>query len=576
MAWQIAAAHPQEQYVPRSSYVTLAMAAPRQGLVTWRVLSEFEERAGPSRGDAWHSRRLVVRLYDVTKVEFNGFNANRILDLALDRALGERIFSLPTAGSVQLAEVGFWLHTGEFVPAARSEPVYFPSGGGAAEHDPSALFVDRQLCPEPVSTPWEAPKWLKRRNAPKLRVPLRLAWFSFESSAVGDQGASAAFTGELARELAASGHEVHAFLPRKPALGESRLIDGVTYHPVELGSASDPLELSRIFGQVAAGRVKALGHFDLYHWHEWMASSVLPTGRSRILCSLTSTERVRLGSGPTSPLSERIENAERSVACRADCVLVPEWLHARAMTELGVSEDKLSCFAFEGRFLDEWECPLDVGHVKMEMGFGPLDRVFLFMGPLEWGAGVDLLIEAMPALLNRYHGCRLAMVGYGGMQGGLEHRSHELGVAHAVRWLGHMEGHPLVRLLRAAEAVVLPSRQREGFDEGVVALARRAGRPVITTHQGPTHLVSHEQNGLVTYDNPGSMVWAMSQVLADSGLSEVLGALGRPSDDRRPQWVEVANHYNELCATRFSELCEIGPARPSHAPLSEAAPSNRP
>jgi glycosyltransferase involved in cell wall biosynthesis len=111
-----------------------------------------------------------------------------------------------------------------------------------------------------------------------------------------------------------------------------------------------------------------------------------------------------------------------------------------------------------------------------------------------------------------------------------------------------------VRLLRAAEAVVLPSRQRESHDEGVVSLARRAGRPVITTHQGPNHLVGHEQNGLVTFDNPGSMVWAMSQLLSDPQQAELLGTLGRLLGDRRPQWSDVAAHYTELCATFFPEL----------------------
>ena len=72
---------------------------------------------------------------------------------------------------------------------------------------------------------------------------------------------------------------------------------------------------------------------------------------------------------------------------------------------------------------------------------------------------------------------RVAYVGTGQMHGHLEQRMHQLGVAHAVRLLGHMEGPPLTRLLRAAEALVLPSRYRVPFDDAVIDLATLTGAP---------------------------------------------------------------------------------------------------
>ena len=124
------------------------------------------------------------------------------------------------------------------------------------------------------------------------------------------------------------------------------------------------------------------------------------------------------------------------------------------------------------------------------------------------------------------------------------------------RLLGHVEGPRLTRLLRAAEALVLPSRYRVPFDDAVVDLARRAGRPVVTTHGGPAHLVRHEENGVVTYDNPGSMVWAWTA----SSATPPCGADGpqRPARRRRaaPVWGDVARIYLELCAGLFPRLTE--------------------
>ena len=121
---------------------------------------------------------------------------------------------------------------------------------------------------------------------------------------------------------------------------------------------------------------------------------------------------------------------------------------------------------------------------------------------------------------------------------------------------GHVEGGHLTRLLRASEALVLPSRWRVPFDDAVVDLARRAGRPVVTTHGGPAHLVRHEETGLVTYDNPGSMVWALDRILGDPGHAERMGRNGRRDSDSAPVWGEVARHYLELCTACFPGLTQ--------------------
>jgi glycogen(starch) synthase len=205
---------------------------------------------------------------------------------------------------------------------------------------------------------------------------------------------------------------------------------------------------------------------------------------------------------------------------------------------------------------NEWEAPLDFGKVKMGIGFGPLDRMAIFIGPLEHAAGVDLLIDALPVMLQRAGDFRIALVGAGPMYGHLQHRAHQLGVGHAVRLLGHVGGPHLTSLLRSAVALVLPSRYRVPQDDAVIDLARRAGRPVVTTHGGPAHLVKHEENGVITYDNPGSMVWAMDRILGDAAHADRMGRNGRRGDAGFIDWDEVARRYAELCAHTFPALTE--------------------
>jgi glycogen(starch) synthase len=267
--------------------------------------------------------------------------------------------------------------------------------------------------------------------------------------------------------------------------------------------------------------------------------------------SLCSLEVTRRGDNPADDLSRRIEEVECEVARRAGRVLTPHWLRETAARRLGVDAQ---AFAMEGRLPNEWEAPLDVGQVKMRFGIGPLDRLLLFVGPLEHAAGVDLMVEALPVLLRRYGNARVGLVGAGPMWSALERRANELGVAWAVRLWGDQGGRPLTELLRAAEAVVLPSRYRIAMDDCVVDLARKAGKPVVTTHGGPAHLVRHETDGLVTYDNPGSMVWALDRVLGDPGHAERMGREGRRSDGATMRWSDVAGHYLECCVGWFPEL----------------------
>jgi glycosyltransferase involved in cell wall biosynthesis len=277
-------------------------------------------------------------------------------------------------------------------------------------------------------------------------------------------------------------------------------------------------------------------------------------GHRPTVLSLGSIEATRRNGHAPSELSRQIEQIERRAARAAGVVLAPSPLCERVTAEWGLATGRVHPFGMEGRLPNEWEACLDTGQVKMRFGIGPLDRLILFVGPLEHAAGVDLLIEAMPTVLRRWGNLRLAYVGNGPMQGAMERRAGELGVSWAVRFLGHQHGQQLTQLLRSSEALVLPSRYRIPLDDAVVELARKASRAVVTTQGGPAHLVRHEENGLITYDNPGSMVWALDRILGDPGHTERMGQNGRHGEGGTERWSEVARHYLEACVGWFPEL----------------------
>ena len=554
-AWEIGEQRLVDSYQPTGNHVGLGMVAPYHVFVHWRIRDDWVERTRGSKGDAWNNCRLVLRLYDISYIEFNGFNAHRILDVGLPGLCGHRQVKLPRPGTWELAEVGFLLRSGEFVSAARSTVVPCAPNSPCACGSQEALLVTPTGKVEPVGNLWDQERILRERRRPKLRGPLRIAAFSFASRATGQEGELATFVTELAAGHRAQGHDVHVFLPGSASFRADREVDGVHYHPLEVCLDGAVLDQARAFGAVAEKCLRSQRAFDLMHLHEWMTGFVPRLGACPPILSVGSVEATRRNGTPADELSQEIEEAERQAARHAACVLTPAWLRDMAIAQLGIEGTRVRDFPMEGRMANEWEVPLDYGQVKMGFGMGPLDRLLVFIGPLEHAAGVDLLLEAVPVLLQRSANVRIAYVGTGQMYGHLQHRMHELRVAHAVRLLGHVEGPPLTRLLRSAEALVLPSRYRVPFDDAVVDLARRAGKPVVTTHGGPAHLVRHEQNGVVTYDNPGSIVWACDRILGDPHHAERMGRNGRRTDHQGGvMWNDVANHHLAICASLFQQL----------------------
>jgi glycosyltransferase involved in cell wall biosynthesis len=558
-AWEIGEMHLADTYTPAPCHIGLAMVSPCEGFAHWRMTSTWVDQTARSRGPAWNQCRPVVRLYDVSYIEFNGFNAHRLQDHTLPGLCGQLFFKLARPGTAQLAEVGFLLRNGEFIPAARSRTTSFAPDAPTPNRSQHGLLVAPGGHVEPIGNVWDQERILARRQQPQLRTRLRIAALAFESLPSGQQGTLPRFVSELAVGKCAAGHEVHVFVPATEALPCDRMVDGVAYHALGVTPAANVWEQAQAFGRAAHRRLQECGPFDLVHRHEWM-TGLGPRPCPCVVLSLSSIEATRRGGLAVARNSAIIEEAEGAAARAADRVLTPHWLRDRAARQLNLNLELVAAFALEGRNADEWEGPLDAGQVKIGIGIGPFDRILLYVGPLEYAAGVDLLVEALPTLVQRWPNLRLVYVGAGELHGQLQHRAHQLGLAHMVQLLGHVEGPPLTRLLRSADALVLPSRFRVPFDDAVVDLARRAGRPVITTHGGPAHLVRHEVNGIVTYDNPGSMVWAMDRLLGDPGNADRMGRNGRSADrsDAGPVvWTEVARHYLELCAGWFPALTDI-------------------
>ena len=162
--------------------------------------------------------------------------------------------------------------------------------------------------------------------------------------------------------------------------------------------------------------------------------------------------------------------------------------------------------------------------------------------------GHVVLLEAMASVLEQVPDARLTLAGDGTERDFLEQRAQELGVAHAVEFLGAVEHDRMSALYDAADVFCLPS-----FAEGIPIVLMEAMAmeiPVVATEiMGVPELVDDEKSGLlVPPARPERLATALVRLLTDPELREQMGSEGR----RR-----VAADYDITgSAARLRELLE--------------------
>lgn len=112
---------------------------------------------------------------------------------------------------------------------------------------------------------------------------------------------------------------------------------------------------------------------------------------------------------------------------------------------------------------------------------------------LEWGKGVDLVVEAIPFLPMEY---RAFIIGSGSREQALMARADELGLKGRVVFTGWLDGDEKRVLIRQADIFCLPSTY-DSFGMGFVE-AMAHGVPVVALDWGPVgDVVPQEKAGLL-------------------------------------------------------------------------------
>ena len=170
----------------------------------------------------------------------------------------------------------------------------------------------------------------------------------------------------------------------------------------------------------------------------------------------------------------------------------------------------------------------EVGVLRAELGLRPETRLLLYLGRLMASKGVLDLVEILVTLARTEHDVALLVAGDGPLEAAMRRRAAERGVAERLRLLGWRDD--VVRLMHAADVLLLPSTYREGLPF-VLLEAGAAGKPVVAyRNRGANDVVVDGQTGFLVAAGPGAppaLAGAVARLLDDCELARRLGEAGR-------------------------------------------------
>jgi phosphatidyl-myo-inositol alpha-mannosyltransferase len=342
---------------------------------------------------------------------------------------------------------------------------------------------------------------------------------------------------QLAEVMRARGHQVSVLAPTSPgrhvALPDY-VVSGGRAVPIPYNGSVARLR----FGPATHRKIKrwlADGEFDVLHLHE-------PNAPSLSMLALAVAE------GPIVATFHASTTKSLTLSVFQG-ILRP--FHEKIVGRIAVS-DLARRWQMEALGSDAVEIPngVDVpafANAPVLQGYPRPGRTVLFLGRFdERRKGMDVLLRALPALVERFPDVQVLIVG----RGDEEELCEEAGsLATNLRFLGQVDDDEKASAMRSADVYCAPNTGGESF--GVVIVeAMAAGTPVVASDLDAFRRVLRdgEAGRLVPVDDGAALAAGLIDVLDDDALRARYVAVGNAAV-RRYDWPVVAQQIMRVYET---------------------------
>ncbi|MBC8236026.1 glycosyltransferase family 4 protein [bacterium] len=355
----------------------------------------------------------------------------------------------------------------------------------------------------------------------------------------------------LATALQKLGNEVHVFTLRGVGQGDYQLYSGVHYHRCSFdsdGNLTDQVEsiCSSFIYHLRSTEEYIGSKFDVIHGHDWLICDALGALKAehsgRIVWTVYSPERRRRFSFPLAKRTvEEVGPKWYVPECANRIIATSEALKDKMVMEHGVA-DSMMDVVYPGVDVRKFSRTVDAGKIKQEYAISVFKPTLLYVGKLSEARQPHLLLESIPAVLEKYPHVIFLFVGDGELSSYLRDRTTALQVSHSVRFIGYLSEADLIDLYNACDVVYVPTKKGSEYEISRVMLeAWSASKPVITTiGTSNDKLLWHEVNSFISESEPNSIASGIKSAFSDFDRIKWMGGNGRRAVYELCNWDNVA------------------------------------
>lgn len=381
---------------------------------------------------------------------------------------------------------------------------------------------------------------------------------------------TAPFIESIATHIAAQGVEMHVVLPEHRELKRAAVEDGVYFHPYRYALnpawtvwgyaealradvklkrgvyALAPLALGAALSQMRG--LAAREQFDLIHAH-WVlpnapvAALVAQWNHLPLVISLHGSDVFMAEKNRTfgGAAQWSFNRAAWITACSDE-------LMNRAIA-LGADENKTELIPYGADAKAFHVQSADAQRVRAQLQLEPNAVMILAVGRMVYKKGFEVLVAAMPQILQKTPDARLVLVGYGDLKSDLEQQARGLGLNGHVTFAGRVEREAIPAYYAAADVIAVPSvRDAAGNVDGlpnVVLEGMAAGKPIVASNiAGFPDVIGDGESGLLVPEkDPPALANAIVTLAEDAALRQRLGAHGRAQVHEKLNWDNVARRF---------------------------------
>jgi glycosyltransferase involved in cell wall biosynthesis len=356
----------------------------------------------------------------------------------------------------------------------------------------------------------------------KMRV-LHLSW-EFPPRIIGG---IASHVFDLSRAQTRRGVETHVVTCNFPGAKEYENIEGVHVYRSEAYAAGDSfltwaLRMQNNLVIKSCDIINSINGVDIIHAHDWLSGvagiALKNLYRKPLIATMHSTEYGRR-IGLHNDLQVSIHEIEGWLCYEAWRIITCSYYMRDHVSWCFHIPNNKICVVPNGVDVTKFSFPFDYWQIRNKFAL-PSEKIILFVGRLVPEKGLDILIKALPIVLQNGIQAKIVVVGEGPQKQEYEALANNYGIGNKVFFAGHLDDWTLRALYQIADVFVVPSRF-EPF--GIVALEAMAARcPVIASAVGGLNeIVDHEGTGLkVNPNNPQHFASAITRVIKDYGFRQ--------------------------------------------------------